>query len=90
VLTALALAFVGFAVVMALRRGGSPRGAFDAGREHLRTDAHKPTKVATVYVVVAAFFALTIVTGAADWMAALFAFAVASAFLTCVLWVARR
>jgi len=88
--TVVVIAFAAFALLVALRRGGSPRGAFDMSRERLRADAHKPAKVATFYGLVAAFFALILVTDSANWPAALFALAFAFAFLTVVFWLARR
>ena len=89
-LTVLFIVIAAVAILMALRRGGSPRGAFDLGRERLRDAAHKPAMVAPFYVAVGAFIALGLVTGSGNWKAALFAFAFVSAFLTLMLWVARR
>lgn len=89
-LTVVALAFIALAIALALRRGGSPRGAFALSRERLRADARSPAKLAPIYLVVAAFFALMLVTGSGRWEAALFAFVVAAMFITTVIWLARR
>lgn len=89
-LTFLALAFIALAIVLALRQGGSPRGAFDLSRDRLRDDARNPAKLAPIFLVVAAFFVLMLATGSARWEAMLFAFVIAAAFLATVMWFARR
>lgn len=89
-LTVLALVFIVVAIGLALGAGGSPRGAFDVSRERLRADAHKPSKIAPLYLAVVVFIGVGLVTGATNWAASLFALVVTSAFLTAVFWIARR
>lgn len=89
-LTVVAFAFIALAIVLALRQGGSPRGAFDLSRDRLRADARSPAKLAPLFLIVAAFFVLMLATGSARWEAALFAFVVAAAFIATVIWFARR
>jgi len=47
-LTALAFAFIVFALAVALRSGS---GSFDVSRERLRADARRPASVAAIYAV---------------------------------------